>query len=85
MTKNPKIEENRQEVECIDFWIFLRFLDFWEENLDLDRFFFHFCRSVKSFVFSVKFSKRSPHLSQRAKKLVHAERFGTNFLARCDK
>ena len=53
-----------------DFWIFFEifgfmdflrfFLDLWEENLDLDRFFFQFCRSVKSFVFSVKFSKRRP-------------------------
>ena len=49
-------------------------------NLDLDRFFFHFCRSVKSFMFSVKFSKLRP---QRAKKLVPNRSAWTNFLARC--
>ena len=61
MTKNPKIEENSKIA---------RVLGLWEENLDLDRFFFHFCRSVKSFVFSVKFSNRSKSRlsSQKSKK-----------------
>ena len=62
---------------------FLRFLDLWEENLDLDRLFFHFCRSVKSFVFSVQGnealknfkkwnvskSRLSSHKSKKSKKI----------------